>query len=295
MALPKPNAIDYKLVENLSLRKWSTLASLAVLSWEYILTSRDEFCYIWRRPTTGVKITYIFSHYFAIIVQSINFYLVSGPLWSVDIPDTVCKQWFMFLIIAACCLMAALDLILMLRIYALYLKDIRITVLLVLLFCAQIAAEAVLSPRTILDVPFDCICDTTETHPNIIYFCISVWVTHLPLGILTVAKRNLAQLGVPVARVVTRDGIWIVILVCCSSAGVLSLSTRARDGSRNHNSAILSHHTLLLYQSSVKSTRCFWLADLIIIYHLLPDDYEHAEIASHNIRSEKYGQRLERY
>ncbi|KAF8954657.1 hypothetical protein BDZ97DRAFT_438528 [Flammula alnicola] len=224
MVLPKPNAIDYKLVENLSLRKWSTLASLAVLSWEYILTSRDEFRHIWRRPTTGVKITYIFSRYFAIIVQSINFYLVSGPLWSVDIPDTVCKQWFMFLIIAACCLMAALDVILMLRIYALYLKDIRIAVLLVLLFCAQIAAEAVLSPRTILDVPFDCICDTTETHPNIIYFCIFVWVTHLPLGILTVAKRNLAQLGVPVARVVTRDGIWIVILVCSLFSAIIPYS-----------------------------------------------------------------------
>ncbi|KAF8953492.1 hypothetical protein BDZ97DRAFT_226354 [Flammula alnicola] len=274
MALSDLNAIDAKLVENISFRKWSTLASLAVLSWEYILTSGDEFRHIWRRPITVVKITYIFSRYFALVVQSVNFYLVSGPLWSVSIHETVCRKWFVFLITAACCLMAALDLILMLRIYALYLKDVRIAALLVLLFCAQIAVDAVLSPRMTFNVPFDCICDTTKTHPDIMYFCTSIWVTHLPLVILMVAKRNLTQLGVPVARVVTRDGAWIIIPVFSLFSAIAPYS---------FISQVSKAHIVFSWPISLLSIACCRMIMNMLKLHPITEDRESIASASSDL------------
>ena len=44
-----------------------------------------------------------------------NLYLVFGPLHRLHIPEHVCKQWFLFLVISACSLMAILDFVLMLR------------------------------------------------------------------------------------------------------------------------------------------------------------------------------------
>ncbi|KIM35949.1 hypothetical protein M413DRAFT_449484 [Hebeloma cylindrosporum] len=211
--------LDQQLLDNLSFRKWSTLASFIVLIWEHAITLSDEFRCIWRRPFNGVKSAYIFSRYFAVLVQTGNLYLVFGPL---DTQEPVCKQWFLFLIISACFLLAALDFILMLRVYALYRKDKRVAAFLVVLFFVQIAVDCILCPRGIFQVPYDPICDTTKTHPDVVYYFIWIWVVHISLGVLTIAKCHLVKIGAPVVRLVTRDGALTTISICSLYAVVIS-------------------------------------------------------------------------
>ena len=49
------------------------------------------------------------------LMSSCNLYLVFGPLNQLYISEHVCEQWFLFLIISGCILMATLDFLLMLR------------------------------------------------------------------------------------------------------------------------------------------------------------------------------------
>lgn len=40
----------------------------------------------------------------------------------------------------------------------------------VLLFVAEVVVEGVTGRRSIMDVPYDGICDITQTHPDVVYF-----------------------------------------------------------------------------------------------------------------------------
>ncbi|PPQ94853.1 hypothetical protein CVT25_007225 [Psilocybe cyanescens] len=207
------HSIDQDLLHSISIRKWSTLASWAVLLYEYIITFNEEIRYIWSFPVTAVHLIYVLSRYFAIIVQSINVFLILRPFSALDIPEQSCRRWFLFELIAVCVLMAALDSILMLRVYALHRKDRRIGVLLVTLFLGQIVVEVVCGQRA-LNVPFNRICDANRTHGSVVYYCISVWVMHISLVVLTACKYDLMKMKIPIVRVVTRDGAWITVIVC---------------------------------------------------------------------------------
>ncbi|KAF8994698.1 hypothetical protein BDQ17DRAFT_1080759 [Cyathus striatus] len=83
------------------IRNVSSLSSLTVLVWEYLLTCGDEYQYIWI-PFTFVKAVYLFSRYIALISLIINNVFVLG------------------LTALSCSMLAALDFILMLRVYVLY-------------------------------------------------------------------------------------------------------------------------------------------------------------------------------
>lgn len=75
-------------------------------------------------------------------------------------------------------------------------------------------------------MPFNSICDALKTHPAVLHFgygfikerqthsdtnfSIVLWGVHLTLLLLTTAKYNLTVMGIPIAKLVTRDGIWVV-------------------------------------------------------------------------------------
>ncbi|PPQ76015.1 hypothetical protein CVT25_003214, partial [Psilocybe cyanescens] len=153
----------------------------------------------------------------------VNVFLVFWTLSSTDVPERNCKRWFIFQIIAGCVLVAALDSILMLRVYALHQRDKRVGVFLLFLFCGQIGVDVVFGPRSV-DVRYDGVCDSSETHSSVVYFCASVWATHISLGVLTAVKYDLMKMKVPVVRLVTRDGAWIMFIVCSLFAVITPLA-----------------------------------------------------------------------
>jgi len=77
-------------------------------------------------------------------------------------------------------------------------------------------------PRIVLQIPYDPICDAARTHPlDVLYFLIAKLVTHIPVGVLTVAKWHLVKIRIPVVRLVTRDGTLTAVSVCSLNAAVI--------------------------------------------------------------------------
>ncbi|KIM35947.1 hypothetical protein M413DRAFT_323768 [Hebeloma cylindrosporum] len=109
----------------------------------------------------------------------------------------------------------------MLRVYALHLKNRRVAAFLAVVFFSKVALECVMIPRTVFHVPYDPICDTAKIHPDVIYFSISIWFIHISLSILTVAKWNLVKMGVPVVKLIARDGALTTLSICCTLKAML--------------------------------------------------------------------------
>ncbi|PPQ68554.1 hypothetical protein CVT26_003363 [Gymnopilus dilepis] len=200
-----------------------------------------------RRPFTSVRATYLFARYFGIITQSITTYLVLSPhLSTIPIPEATCKAWFAFGVGSSASLIAALDFILMLMVYALYRKDWRIGLFLAILFFAHVAVEAFVAQKAV-DVTYDPICDATQTPSELIYLGISVWITHLSLGVLTGIKRDIISLGAPVVKRLIRDGAWGIVLICSFFTTVIPY---------NMNREVAQAHVIFCWPNALISIAC---------------------------------------
>uniref|UniRef100_A0A8H7XK11 Uncharacterized protein n=1 Tax=Psilocybe cubensis TaxID=181762 RepID=A0A8H7XK11_PSICU len=96
----------------------------------------------------------------------------------------------------------------MLRVYALYRKSRTIGAFLVFILWGQVALDITIVPR-VVNVRYDAICDTRETSIAVLYF-----------------RYDLMKLRAPIVRVVTRDGAWIMFIVCGVFAGITPVAVR---------------------------------------------------------------------
>ncbi|KAF8891488.1 hypothetical protein CPB84DRAFT_1784244 [Gymnopilus junonius] len=241
------SALYGRLLENLRIRKWSTVATLAILLYEHSITLKHEIRHIWRRPFTMVRATYLFSRYFGIITQSITTYLILSPhLNVIPISEGICKAWFAFGVASSATLVAALDFILMLIIYALYRKDWRIGLFLAILFFSHIAVEVFVAQKAV-EVTYDPICDAMQAPSELIYLCISIWIIHISLGILTGIKYNLVALGAPVVKRLIRDGAWVIALICSFFTTIVPY---------NMNQQVAQGHVIFGWPNALISIAC---------------------------------------
>ncbi|PPQ81646.1 LOW QUALITY PROTEIN: hypothetical protein CVT25_013341 [Psilocybe cyanescens] len=96
------------------------------------------------------------------------------------IPEEICKMWFTFQIAAMCLLMAELDSILMLTVYAPHNKDRRVGSLFMVLFSSRSAwrqyAEAVCGERAV-NAPYNAVYDS-KIQSYVVYFCLRTLLVH---------------------------------------------------------------------------------------------------------------------
>lgn len=121
-------------------------------------------------------------------LSSINLYFVLGPLFTgIPIEDQrICRRWFGSLLAAASSLLQCLAFVLLLRsklfewyrycvqakpfsVYALYEQERRIAFILVGLFMTLLIGQAIMGPLVITNVSFNCICDTTDIYPPVVF------------------------------------------------------------------------------------------------------------------------------
>ncbi|KAF9546319.1 hypothetical protein CPC08DRAFT_797151 [Agrocybe pediades] len=203
------------LLDSVMQRKLSTIAALVILLYEHCITLKDEVKYIWGRKFNPVLGTYILSKYLGMIAQSINVYKVVWPMATPGGPSQKdCMSWFASGIAAGIILLVALDFILMLRIYALYRKTTSITVFLSILFVGMLISDVVCGWKSIYEVSYNPVCDPKRVHPTVVHFGIALWTVHAILLILTGLKYNLVVMGIPIAKLVARDGVWVVGGIC---------------------------------------------------------------------------------
>ncbi|KAF9553214.1 hypothetical protein CPC08DRAFT_713957 [Agrocybe pediades] len=202
------------ILQGLRLRKQFALAMLSVLLYEYAVTCKDEYRHIWRKPFNAVLGVYLFSRYLALTAQVINtFLVVAGPLSQPVTSDRVCPIWFAFQVASTSSLLIALDVILVLRIYALYLRSIRVGLFLGFLILLTLLTTIIVGPMTVFEIRYNSVCEALHMHHTFMYLGAVGGVLHISLAILTAAKWNLAKMGIPVAKLVARDGAWTLAFI----------------------------------------------------------------------------------
>ncbi|KAF8156570.1 hypothetical protein B0H34DRAFT_466802 [Crassisporium funariophilum] len=181
----------------LFLRNYSSLASLALLLYEYVVTWQFEFRYIWKSPTrSALKRIYLFSRYFALLAQIINFVLILNPLSRIPVKLEHCRQWLLFLVLGCGALFAALDAVIMLRVYALYNRSPRVAIFLCSLFGLQALAIFSTALTNYRRDSYDDACNVGRTRGE-----------GLMLG------RNTGQVEPRLASMVVHEGSWIFVLM----------------------------------------------------------------------------------
>ncbi|TFK75739.1 hypothetical protein BDN72DRAFT_454063 [Pluteus cervinus] len=144
----------------------------------------------------------------------------------------VCEIWYGFLAYQMQLVLLCVELILVLRVYALYNQSIKIGVLLICILCMSNTTEAIFSLRSVRGTAYDMNCMALDTPRDITQFGAALLFTHTAIFTLTIFKRNVVTRnrwrGVPILRVMIRDGaiVFCVIAVLATVTIPYSLLVR---------------------------------------------------------------------
>ncbi|KAF8889117.1 hypothetical protein BD779DRAFT_420260 [Infundibulicybe gibba] len=174
------------------IRSYSSLVALVFLIWETLVTSGDECKYIWKHHWTPVKCIYLFCRYFSLAVQIINYVVTQGLISRIPVAYTTCQTWFAFQTTCTASLLCAVNILLMLRVYALYNKDRKIAVFLTNLLIIDIIATIVHCYHCVKTCGFDHACLMMSTPPTVLSFSTQILVMQ---GILWVRDGGFVFVG----------------------------------------------------------------------------------------------------
>ncbi|KAF8996320.1 hypothetical protein BDQ17DRAFT_1429770 [Cyathus striatus] len=189
-------------------RKYIVFATMFILVWEIMINFLKEYKYIWSTPTSFIKRAYICLRYIPLLALLLHSFL--GPLSTPPVKESYCRMMFgIQAIFAQTCLML-FDIILLLRIYALYNKNRSIAYLVGIIFAADSTRAAARAVQFTHRLRFDARCAARDLNsPISITASILYITTHGIIWGLTWRKRNLGnQPGIPSIQAATRDGTW---------------------------------------------------------------------------------------
>ncbi|KIJ65360.1 hypothetical protein HYDPIDRAFT_110403 [Hydnomerulius pinastri MD-312] len=196
----------------LQITEYSTIASVAVIVWEVLITFGDEVKYIWSKPRGArVKWLYLFGKYFGIVSQIFNVALLLGLAEKIPVPIGWCRGYHSFQVAILELLLLAFDIVLLLRVYALYARNTLAMGLgasaILIEFITTVVAAALAIPAT----PYDPACLVFDTPTGIFIFMIGTAVSQtILLALAYRKKRNVVRVDhqrTSVAWVTIRDGI----------------------------------------------------------------------------------------
>ncbi|KAF9546880.1 hypothetical protein CPC08DRAFT_769564 [Agrocybe pediades] len=219
---------ETSILQSLRLRKQFALAMLSILLYEYAVTTYvQERILAYLEPLNVVLGVYLYSRYFALTFQV----------------STLSSSHLRAQMLCLDCFPGGIhDIVgygsghyLMLRIYALYLKSVRIGFFLGFLLMGTLITTIVLGPLGVFDVRYNSLCEPLHMHPSFKYLGVAGGVLHIWLAILTAAKWNLAKMGIPVAKLVARDSAWTITLVFVLLAFLFPYSIRSNGAKAEIN------------------------------------------------------------
>jgi len=113
---------------------FNIVSAAALLMYEIVLTSGEEIQYIWRSSWSLVNMVYLFARYWAITFVLINVHFY----YKADLPVEFCKHYLRFQNWGVNILLPLVDLLIVIRIYALYEQSRRIRYLLAALWLGEL-------------------------------------------------------------------------------------------------------------------------------------------------------------
>jgi len=213
---------------DVELLQFASYGGLIFAACEIILTLKGEIKYIWTNPErfTIVRFLYLFSRYFALAAHITNSLLVTfvhhPPTHT---PERICRFLLIYRAVVAFVILGVLDIILMIRVYALYNRPISMA----LVFAFLLAFKAVsASVVTYMEVPrqrFSPSCLViTKAQPGLYFFVVGELVLQSVIIGLTLSRHISAARGgwsTPLVSLVSRQGSMVFAAITVAMVGAL--------------------------------------------------------------------------
>ncbi|KAH9985263.1 hypothetical protein BJV77DRAFT_1071528 [Russula vinacea] len=240
----------------------SSVAALSFLVWDVLITLDQEVDAIWssvlfffsgvafshlslrRTNSSYSKWLFFFVRYFAVAMQISLLFVGTELSISFHYTESDCVKWYIYQEVGTQLLVAAVESILIVRVHALYDRNLSVTVPLVVLFVLENIAMIATFVTVIPGVRFDATCTVIRSPPSLLIFAyghvllissaILILVFYSAafvlfetvLFVLTLIKFLVALRGgwgrTPVVFLLVRDGTWAFILIfvtLCVNAG----------------------------------------------------------------------------
>jgi len=210
-----PNQSSY-----IPVRNYSSLAALVILLLECISNIHSEYTYVWRARHTVVKYIYLLSRYLGLTALLVHNVLIHVVPTDDSVKPELCRVWYLFLFVVCAIIIAALDVILLLRVYALYLykKNAKVHIL-ALPIILQFIVASIQIDRVSRCHNFTSYCHRSTSLKDAGLTGGSVVLAHASLLVATLAKRNVAEGRAVVVRLAVRESAGIVFVLFGIVAG----------------------------------------------------------------------------
>jgi len=215
MITPTPPAaeqlLDPQLVIRLTASKYYMLASVVILYFDYFLTFDLEVKNLWKKPFTGPTILFFLNRYYPLLLYAVVLVAVHDPFWAGE----TCESFKRFPLVAALVSEAIIGIIVILRLFALYSRSIKLLCILLPLYILQLmlggwASDAV-TQATGLPPGSGCIITVS---PNLASRFAWLWGSaaifdSLVFGLTMYRTARLRETGlkVPLTTLFLRDGL----------------------------------------------------------------------------------------
>ncbi|PFH49949.1 hypothetical protein AMATHDRAFT_48288 [Amanita thiersii Skay4041] len=196
-------------------RSCSFMVSILLQVLEAISALDDEVRYIWSMPFSMIKWIYLFSRYYGLIFQALVFFVIFTS--KIPINPRLCHAWAYSRILTFLLFLHILDIVLILRVYALYKKSFKIAVLLSSTFLVQLGAAigcTIHAPSTDA-LKLDEGCLTAVLPPFVAGFSCTIVLQQCLIWGLIYAKQwstsGWLRSGNRILHVVVRDNAWVFL------------------------------------------------------------------------------------
>ncbi|KZT50912.1 hypothetical protein CALCODRAFT_504165 [Calocera cornea HHB12733] len=233
VGIPDPSTAVW-LINDAVVMKRASVAALALLLYDYILTFEDEFKYVWKEPKHGVGVVVFYLNRYLVpllLVLDISGVLAPNP------STEYCVFWYLLEEFGAIFSVAVVEIILMTQTWVLYGGDKKMKVVLYTLLGLCFAASFIL-----IGVGSTEITVGASKNPGapgcvaILTARVQFWQFWLPwmflsivVFVLTIAKAHAASKGdvtTPLGEAMIRDGIYyFAIIVVASTITVVIFAT----------------------------------------------------------------------
>lgn len=195
-----------------------------------ILTFRTECNYIWKNPqgSTLIKALYLHSRYFALAVHITNTILTSLVLHHPIIPHHLCRIAVVYKATVLFVMLGILDVILMIRVYALYNRPTYLAGIFIALLIGRLLAPAAMVYRGIPTQHFtpSCLVKSAGTRATVYVLAggelfIQIFVIGLTLGRHIWATRN--GWSDPLLSLLSRDGSMVFLAIAVGMVAVIAV------------------------------------------------------------------------
>ncbi|TFK21154.1 hypothetical protein FA15DRAFT_624407 [Coprinopsis marcescibilis] len=209
---------------------YSTVAALFFLIYDVAITFDDEVKYIWPISWGATKIDFFFIRYFPILfLISIQFY--GTPRFTYSNHD--CYIWNTYQALATILIIAAVDYILLLRVFALYPGNRRIKYLTWSLYFAELITASVGLGLGVPHLRYDQFCGVFYA-PTTFFIAAGVPIVfQVYLFVITTCKFIRAVKSgwgtIPILKIIMRDSTWAFTLLFLILVTEAFLYTMAKD------------------------------------------------------------------